>query len=59
MIDFAKAAADNKEAVRTLDVIMSKKDDTFAQYEEIAKITNLAVAKVIITKLVEKCSRMN
>lgn len=37
MIDFAKAAADDKEAVRTLDVIMSKKDDTFAQYEEIAK----------------------
>lgn len=37
MIYFVKAAAVNKEAIRTLNFIMSKKDDTFAQYEEIAK----------------------
>lgn len=38
---------------------MSKKDDTFAQYVEITRITDLAVAKIIITRLVEKCARLN
>ena len=54
MIDFKEKARITKEADSTLDTILSKKYDTFEQYEEVSKITDLEVAKIIIKRLLDK-----
>lgn len=54
MIDFAKKAKINKEADETLNNILSKNYDTFEQYAEVSKITDIEVAKVIIKRLLDK-----
>lgn len=54
MIDFAEKNRINKEATKTLDNILSKKYDTFDQYHEVSKITDLEVAKMIIKRLLDK-----
>ena len=54
MIDFAEKARINKEADKTLNEILSKNYDTFDQYSEISKITDLEVAKAIIKRLLNK-----
>ena len=54
MIDFTEKARISKEATETLNTILSKKYDTFEQYEEVSKITDIEVAKVIIKRLLDK-----
>ena len=54
MIDFAKKAEQTKKADETLREILSKRYDTFDQYEEVSKITDLEVAKLIIKRLLDK-----
>lgn len=54
MIDFKEKARVTKEADETLGRILSKSSDTFDQYCEVSKITNLEVAKVIIKRLLDK-----
>ena len=54
MIDFAEKARINKEADKALNEILSKNYDTFDQYIEVSKITDLDVAKVIIKRLLDK-----
>ena len=44
----------NKNADETLKQILSKNFNNFGQYEEVGKITNLEVAKVIIKRLLEE-----
>lgn len=52
MIDFAEKARVSKEADQTLKSILAKGDDSFAKYEEINKISDIEVAKMIIKRLV-------
>lgn len=54
MIDFKEKARITKKADETLDHILSKRYDTFEQYEEVSKITDIEVAKVIIKRLLDK-----
>lgn len=54
MIDFAKKAEQTKKADDTLEEILSKRYDTFDQYEEVSKITDIEVAKLIIKRLLDK-----
>lgn len=54
MIDFKEKARISKEANITLDNILSKKYDTFEQYEEVSKITDIEIAKLIIKRLLDK-----
>lgn len=54
MIDFAKKAQQTKKADDTLKEILAKRYDTFDQYEEVSKITDLEVAKLIIKRLLDK-----
>jgi len=54
MIDFAKKAEQTVKADETLKEILSKRYDTFDQYEEVSKITDLEVAKLIIKRLLDK-----
>ena len=54
MIDFAEKARISKEADETLNTILSKRYDNFEQYEEVSKITDVEVAKVIIKRLLDK-----
>lgn len=53
-IDFLKAAIVNQKATETLQNILSKKYDNFDQYEEVNKIEDLDVAKMIIKRLLDK-----
>lgn len=54
MIDFKEKARINREADETLNTILSKNHDNFEQYEEVSKITDIEVAKVIIKRLLDK-----
>lgn len=54
MVDFAVKARSTTEADRTLETILSKSHDTFDQYQEVSRITDLEVAKVIIKRLLDK-----
>lgn len=54
MIDFKEKARISKEANATLDNILCKRYDTFEQYEEVSKITDIEVAKIIIKRLLDK-----
>lgn len=54
MVDFKEKARISKEADATLDNILSKRYDTFEQYEEVSKITDIEVAKIIIKRLLDK-----
>ena len=54
MIDFAEKARIAAEADKTLNSILSKRYDTFEQYEEVSKITDLEVSKVIIKRLLAR-----
>lgn len=54
MIDFVKKAEQTKKADETLKEILSKKYDTFDQYEEVSKITDLEIAKLVIKRLLDK-----
>lgn len=54
MINFAEKARIATEADKTLDNILSKGYYNFEQYEEVSKITDIEVAKVIIKRLLDK-----
>ncbi len=54
MIDFAEKARISKEADETLEEILSKRYDNFDQYEQVSKINDLEVAKVVIKRLLDK-----
>lgn len=54
MIDFTKKVRVNEEADKTLETILSKRYDTFDQYCEVSKITDLEVAKMVIKRLLDK-----
>ena len=54
MIDFKEKARISKEANTTLNNILSKKYNTFEQYEEVSKITDIEVTKIIIKRLLDK-----
>lgn len=54
MIDFKEKARIASEADNTLDTILSKRYDNFEQYEEVSKITDIEVAKLIIKRLLDK-----
>ena len=54
MIDFKEKVRIDKEADKTLNSILSKQYDSFEQYREVSKITELEVAKVIIKRLLDK-----
>lgn len=57
MIDFKEKARISKEANDVTENILSKKYDTFEQYEEVGKITDLEVAKVVIKRLLDKLAK--
>lgn len=57
MIDFAEKARINKEADKALSEVLNKNYDTFDQYIEVSKITDLEVAKVIIKRLLDKLNK--
>lgn len=54
MIDFTEKVRINEEADKTLKTILSKRYDTFDQYCEVSKITDLEVAKMVIKRLLDK-----
>ena len=54
MVDFEEKARITVEADNALEIILSKRYDTFEQYEEVSKLTDLEVAKVIIDRLLDK-----
>ncbi|MGN0485543.1 MAG: hypothetical protein ACI4HI_18545 [Lachnospiraceae bacterium] len=54
MIDFTEKARVTREADKTLSNILSKKHDTFDQYEEVSKISDIEVAKMIIKRLLDQ-----
>lgn len=54
MIDFKEKARINTEANETLERVLSKKYDNFDQYEEVSKIKDIEVAKIIIKRLLDK-----
>ena len=54
MIDFAEKARISIEADETLRRILNKSYDNFDQYEEISKITDIEIAKIIIKRLLDK-----
>lgn len=54
MIDFKEKARISKEADSALERILAKQHDNFDQYEEVGKITDLEVAKVVIKRLLDK-----
>lgn len=57
MIDFKEKARITYEADNTLERILSKQYDNFDQYEEVSKISNIEVAKVIIKRLLDKLNQ--
>lgn len=59
MIDFAEKARITKAAEDTLKDILSKNYDNFDQYQEVSKITELEVAKMIIKRLLDKMDESN
>lgn len=54
MFDFAEQGRRVEEAQQVLDKILFKNNDDFYQYEEVNKITDLEVAKLIIKWLLPK-----
>lgn len=52
--DFEKVARQTKDADDTLANILSKRYENFEQYEEVSKIDDLEVAKIIIKRLLDK-----
>lgn len=54
MIDFKEKAHISREANEVTENILSKRYDTFEQYEEVSKIVDLEVAKVVIKRLLDK-----
>ena len=54
MINFKEIARISQKADATLDQILEKKYDTFDQYAEVSKITDVEVAKIIIKRLLDK-----
>lgn len=54
MIDFKEKARISREANEVTENILSKRYDTFEQYEEVSKIADLEVAKVVIKLLLDK-----
>lgn len=59
MIDFVERARITQLADDTLDKILSKSYPNFEQYEEVSKITELEVAKIIIKRLLDKVDESN
>ena len=59
MIDFAEKARITKAAEDTLKDILSKNYDNFDQYQEVSKITELEVTKMIIKRLLDKMDESN
>lgn len=59
MIYFAEKARITQLADDTLEKILSKSYDNFEQYEEVSKITELEVAKIIIKRLLDKVDESN
>ena len=53
-IDFVEKARITKEAEETLKCILGKEYNNFDQYEEVGKIKDLEVAKLIIKRLLDK-----
>ena len=54
MIDFKEMTRITSEADVMVQNILSKRYDNFEQYEEVSKITDLEVAKVVIKRLLDK-----
>jgi len=54
MIDFKEMARITTEADSTLEAILMKRYDNFEQWEEVSKITDLEIAKLIIKRLLGK-----
>lgn len=54
MIDFVEKVRVQKDAEKTLDNILSKRYENFEQYEEVTKIKDIEVAKIIIKRLLDK-----
>jgi len=54
MFDFKEQARITKEADDTLKTIVSKQYDNFDMYEEVSKISDIEVAKLIIKRLLDK-----
>lgn len=59
MINFTEKARMTMAAVETLKDILSKNYDSFDQYREVSKITELEVAKMIINLLLDKMDKSN
>lgn len=57
MIDFKEKACISREANEVVENILSKRYDTFEQYEEVSEITDLEVAKVVIKRLLDKLAK--
>ena len=54
MIDFKEKARITKEADSASDTILSKKYNTFEQYKEVNKLTDLEIVKRIIKRSLDK-----
>ena len=54
MIDFKEKARITRESDSTLETILMKRYDNFEQWEEVSKLTDLDIAKLIIKRLLSK-----
>lgn len=54
MIDFERAGKITQEADDTLKDILSKRYDNFDQYQRVAEIQDLDVAKLVIKRLLDR-----
>lgn len=54
MIDFERAGKITQEADDTLEDILSKRYDNFDQYQRVAEIQDLDVAKLVIKRLLDR-----
>ena len=54
MIDFERAGKITQEADETVADILSKRYDNFDQYQRVAEIQDLDVAKLVIKRLLDR-----
>lgn len=59
MIDFKKKMEEVLAATEAVNNILSKRYDNFDQYEEVNKIEDLSVAKLVIKRLLDEINKLS
>lgn len=59
MIDFAENARVVQTAQETLNSILAKNYNDFSQYEEVNKIDDIMVSKMVIKRLLDRVNELN